>query len=112
VCAARGPSSSSGPFGADHVVDYTDEDFTRGERRYDVILDNVLNRRPSATARDLSAHRNIHSEQRRQNRRLLAGLPRMAPAAVMRRTSTLTCVVKRENLEALATILESGDVRV
>ena len=35
----------------------------------------------------------------------------MAPAAVMRRTSTLTCVVKRENLEALATILESGDVR-
>ena len=27
--------------GADHVVDYTREDFTKGEQRYDVILDNV-----------------------------------------------------------------------
>jgi NADPH:quinone reductase-like Zn-dependent oxidoreductase len=29
--------------GADHVIDYTKEDFTKGEQRYDVILDNVGN---------------------------------------------------------------------
>jgi NADPH:quinone reductase-like Zn-dependent oxidoreductase len=29
--------------GADHVVDYTQEDFTRSEQRYDLILDNVAN---------------------------------------------------------------------
>jgi len=29
--------------GADHVVDYKQEDFTRGSRRYDLILDNVGN---------------------------------------------------------------------
>jgi NADPH:quinone reductase-like Zn-dependent oxidoreductase len=30
--------------GADHVIDYTKEDFTRTEKRYDVVLDNVANR--------------------------------------------------------------------
>jgi hypothetical protein len=30
------------------VIDYTKEDFTKGEQRYDVILDNVTNRSVAA----------------------------------------------------------------
>ncbi len=40
--------------GADSVVDYTTEDFTQGERRYDVILDNVGNRAFSELRRALT----------------------------------------------------------
>jgi NADPH:quinone reductase-like Zn-dependent oxidoreductase len=39
--------------GADHVIDYTQEDFTKGDERYDVILDNVGNHSFSALRRVL-----------------------------------------------------------
>jgi NADPH:quinone reductase-like Zn-dependent oxidoreductase len=40
--------------GAGHVIDYTEEDFTRGEDRYDVVFDGVMNHPASATARVLT----------------------------------------------------------
>jgi NADPH:quinone reductase-like Zn-dependent oxidoreductase len=40
--------------GADHVVDYTKEDFRRGAERYDVVLDNVGDRSMSDTRRALT----------------------------------------------------------
>jgi len=40
--------------GADHVIDYTKEDLTRGGPRYDFILDNVGNHSPSDMRRALT----------------------------------------------------------
>src|SRR3989454_3218382 len=40
--------------GADHVIDYTKEDFAKGDQRYDVILDNVPNHSLSEIRRVLN----------------------------------------------------------
>ena len=102
--------------GADHVIDYTKEDFTRDERRYDVILDNVMNHPPSKTARALTPTGVFVPNSVGNTGGLFAGLPRMARAALMGRGSTnvqlVTLVVNRANLDALAALLESGDVNV
>ena len=40
--------------GADHVIDYSQADFTTGEQRYDLILDNVGNHSMAQTRRALT----------------------------------------------------------
>jgi NADPH:quinone reductase-like Zn-dependent oxidoreductase len=42
VCSTRNLEQARA-IGADYVIDYTKEDFTKGEQRYDVIFDNVGN---------------------------------------------------------------------
>jgi len=53
VCSARNVEMVRS-IGADHVIDYTQEDFTQGGPRCDVIMDNVASHSLSATRRALT----------------------------------------------------------
>jgi NADPH:quinone reductase-like Zn-dependent oxidoreductase len=53
VCSTRNVELVQS-LGADHVIDYTKEDFTKGDQRYDVILDNVANHSLSECRRMLT----------------------------------------------------------
>src|ERR1700758_1684787 len=55
VCSARNIELVQS-LGADHVIDYTKEDFTKGDQKYDVILDNVANHSLSECRRLLTAN--------------------------------------------------------
>jgi NADPH:quinone reductase-like Zn-dependent oxidoreductase len=52
VCSTRNVDMVRS-IGADHVIDYTQEDFTTGSQRYDLILDNVGNHSLSDTRQAL-----------------------------------------------------------
>jgi NADPH:quinone reductase-like Zn-dependent oxidoreductase len=60
VCSTRNVNMVRS-IGADHVIDYTREDFTQGMERYDFILDNVANRSLSATRRALNPKGTLQS---------------------------------------------------
>ena len=54
VCSTRNVDMVRS-IGADHVIDYTREDFTRKDQRYDFILDNVANHSLSDLRRALTS---------------------------------------------------------
>jgi NADPH:quinone reductase-like Zn-dependent oxidoreductase len=55
VCSTRNVEMARS-LGADHVIDYTKEDFTKGDQRYDVLFDNVGNRSFSERRQILKPH--------------------------------------------------------
>ena len=54
VCSTRNVEMVRS-IGADHVIDYTQEDYTRSGQRYDLIIDNVGNHSLSANRRVLNS---------------------------------------------------------
>jgi NADPH:quinone reductase-like Zn-dependent oxidoreductase len=98
--------------GADHVIDYTREDFTTGAERYDLILDNVGNHSMAQTRRALKpgglliSNGGGHADGKlgRTVRALLASI------IVRRQASPTVKTQNRDDLVALKVLVEAGKV--
>lgn len=114
VCSARNAAMVRS-LGAARVIDHTSEDFTRSGE-YDVILDNVLNRRLRDVRRVL-APRGVLLLNSGNGGRLLGPLPRMAhgylASLVSRQTIRVfsTTPTTRDFVE-LGDLVAAGELRV
>jgi NADPH:quinone reductase-like Zn-dependent oxidoreductase len=99
--------------GAHQVIDYTVEDFTQRAEQWDVVMDNVLNHAPSATARVVT-ERGVLLANSIGEGEWFGALPSLAWGALFesKRWRTTKFEPSRANLDALAALLESGQVRV
>jgi NADPH:quinone reductase-like Zn-dependent oxidoreductase len=101
--------------GADHVIDYTRDDFAEGGRRYDVILDIGGNASLSRLRRALTPKGTLVIAGGETDGRWLGGSDRQIRALLLSRfvDQTLTTFVCRENHEdllVLTELIESGKV--
>lgn len=101
--------------GADHVVDYTQEDFAEDERRYDLLLDNVGNRSLTACRSTLKPDGTYVIVSGPKKNRLLGPVMRMARALVFFRFVSQDAIwfvakINKADLVTLKELLESGKV--
>ncbi|XRQ09035.1 NAD(P)-dependent alcohol dehydrogenase [Actinomadura welshii] len=101
--------------GARHVIDHTREDFTRGTRRYDVILDNVENHSLSGVRRALAPDGTLlpNSGTGASGARLLFRQvkPVLVSPFVRQRLRRFVAVPKPGDLAAVAELAENGSLK-
>jgi NADPH:quinone reductase-like Zn-dependent oxidoreductase len=101
--------------GADHVIDYTREDFSAGAQRYDVILDIGGNASLSRLRRALTPKGTLVIMGGETGGRWLGGSDRQLRALVLsrfvgQRLTTFICSENHEDLIVLTELIEAGRV--
>jgi NADPH:quinone reductase-like Zn-dependent oxidoreductase len=98
--------------GADHVIDYTREDFTEGGQRYDLILDNVGNQSMARTRRALvQTGRLISNGGGHAGGKLGRTMRAMLASMVVRQQAGPSVKTQnRDDLVALKVLVETGKV--
>jgi len=115
VCSARNVELVRS-LGADRVVDYTRDDFTRTGERHDVVLDVAGNRRLGALGRVLTPGGTVVVIGGRMTYRGLGPLPHLGATLVMSKVRRRTvrffvAKIERDDLAYLASLLEAGTIR-
>ena len=111
VCSTRNVDMVRS-IGADHVIDYTKEDFTKGGPRYDFILDNVGNHSLSETRRALTPNGRLLPNGGGHSGGALGNLIKAHVSAFFIRQQARPAI-KFQNpadLVALKTLVEAGKV--
>jgi NADPH:quinone reductase-like Zn-dependent oxidoreductase len=102
--------------GADHVIDYTQEDFTTNGRRYDLIFDNVGNRSLSDCRRALAPAGILIPNSNKGSGRWLGSYVRRAVGAlalspfVSQKLRPFAATENGDDLVALTELIEAGEV--
>ena len=109
-------STWSASLGADHVIDYTREDFADGARRYDVILDIGGNRRLSRLRRALTPRGTLVIVGGETGGRWLGGFDRQIRAMLLspfvsQKLGTFIASENAADLVALRELIEAGQAR-
>lgn len=105
--------------GADHVIDYTKEDFTKSAERYDVIIDNVANHSLSECRRVLNQHGRyvlIGGGGVSESRFLGPGLTHALKAMVLapfvsQKMGMMLAELNHDDLALLADLMQSGKMK-
>jgi NADPH:quinone reductase-like Zn-dependent oxidoreductase len=101
--------------GADHVVDYTRQDFSANGRRYDVVLQLAGTRSPSDLRRALTPRGTLSLSSGDSDGRWIGPIDRMVKAVVLspfvgQRLGSFLERSSREDLALLRELIEAGTV--
>ena len=115
VCSTRNVELARS-LGADHVIDYTREDFTRGEARFEIVLDIAGSRSWRELKRVLQPEARVIPIGGPKKNRLLGPLPHMAGTRLKAIRSSRTVMffvakITREDLNVLRELIEDGKVK-
>jgi NADPH:quinone reductase-like Zn-dependent oxidoreductase len=114
VCSTRNVEMVRG-IGADHVLDYTLEDFTKGDARYDLILDCIANHSPNEVRRVLQPKGKcvlVGAPHDVGLIALLVGLMKLLVMAPFTSQKVVTMMARRSqgDLKFLAGLMQEGKV--
>ena len=114
VCSARNVDMVQS-IGADHVMNYTREDFTQSGQRYDLILDNVANRSLTECRRALTGEGTLVSNSGTSGGRWIDGAGRVVKVNVLsplvrQRLRAFVTKWNNEDLVVMKDLIESGKV--
>jgi NADPH:quinone reductase-like Zn-dependent oxidoreductase len=115
VCSTRNVELARS-LGADHVVDYTREDFTRSDRRYDLLLDVAGSKSWSQLRRVLTPAATvvIVGAQKRRVLGPIGHIVRLRVSSLLRGSQKAVFYIAKTNradMEILRELLETGKVK-